>query len=69
MTKMQHNSNRELIGGLPGAGATMHTVVNIQAGGTGRLSSVVHALILIVVILITRELNILLSFLARMLWS
>ena len=63
MTKTRHNSNRELIGqglgnmiagligGLPGAGATMRTVVNIQAGGTGRLSGVVHALILIVVLL------------------
>lgn len=63
MTKTQHNSNKELvgqglgnmiaglIGGLPGAGATMRTVVNIQAGGTGRLSGVVHALILIVVLL------------------
>ena len=63
MTKTRHNSNRELIGqglgnmiagligGLPGAGATMRTVVNIQAGGTGRLSGIVHALILIVVLL------------------
>lgn len=63
MTKTQHNSNQELIGqgignmiagligGLPGAGATMRTVVNIQAGGTGRLSGVIHALILVVVLL------------------
>ena len=55
-TKTKHNSNRELIGqgignmgagiigGLPGAGATMRTVVNIDAGGRTRLSGVVHGL-------------------------
>ncbi len=63
MTKTQHDSNRELvgqgignmfagiIGGLPGAGATMRTVVNINAGGTGRISGMFHALVLIVVLL------------------
>jgi len=63
MTKTKHNSNRELIGqgignigagligGLPGAGATMRTVVNINAGGRGRLSGVVHGLVLLVVLL------------------
>ena len=63
MTKTKHNSNRELIGqgignmgagiigGLPGAGATMRTVVNINAGGRGRLSGVVHGLGLLVVLL------------------
>lgn len=63
MTKTQHDSNKELIGqglgnmvagligGLPGAGATMRTVVNIQAGGRGRISGVVHSIILIVVLL------------------
>jgi len=63
MTKTQHNSNKELIGqglgnmlagligGLPGAGATMRTVVNIQAGGRGRLSGVIHSIVLIVVLL------------------
>ena len=63
MTKTQHDSNRELIGqglgnmvagligGLPGAGATMRTVVNIRAGGTGRLSGVIHSVILVVVLL------------------
>jgi len=35
-----------LIGGLPGAGATMRTVVNIRAGGDGPLSGVVHAVVL-----------------------
>ena len=63
MTKTQHNSNKELvgqgignmlsglIGGLPGAGATMRTVVNINAGGKGKLSGIVHGLVLLVVLL------------------
>jgi len=63
MTKTQHNSNKELvgqgignmiagfIGGLPGAGATMRTVVNINAGGKGNLSGIVHGLVLLVVLL------------------
>ena len=62
-TKTKHNSNRELIGqgignigagligGLPGAGATMRTVVNIDAGGRTRLSGVIHGLGLLVVLL------------------
>jgi len=63
MTKTQHNSNKELIGqgigntiagligGLPGAGATMRTVVNINAGGKSQFSGVVHGLILLIVLL------------------
>lgn len=63
MTKTQHNSNKELIGqgigntvagiigGLPGAGATMRTVVNINAGGKSNLSGVIHGLVLLVVLL------------------
>lgn len=58
-TRTQHRSDRELIGqgignmvagligGLPGAGATMRTVVNIRAGGRGPLSGMVHAMILL----------------------
>jgi len=58
ITGVPHDSDRELIGqgvgntvaglfgGLPGAGATMRTMVNIQAGADGRLSGVVHAVIL-----------------------
>ena len=50
MTKTKHNSNQELIGqgignsvaavfgGIPGAGATIRTVVNINAGGKTKLS-------------------------------
>ncbi len=63
MTKTQHDSDRELVGqgignmvaglfgGLPGAGATMRTVVNIRAGGKTPISGAVHALVLLIVIL------------------
>jgi SulP family sulfate permease len=63
ITRTRHHSNRELIGqgignllcafagGLPGAGATMRTVVNIKSGGRGRLSGVVHALFLLALLL------------------
>ncbi len=63
MTKTKHNSNRELIGqgignmlagafgGIPGAGATKGTVVNINAGGVTRLSGVIHGLFLLAVLL------------------
>ena len=63
ITKTKHNSNRELIGqgigniaaaiigGIPGAGATKGTVVNINAGGRTRLSGTVHGLFLLAVLL------------------
>ncbi len=63
MTKTQHDSNKELIGqgvgnmfagiigGLPGAGATMRTVVNINAGGTTPLSGMIHSVGLLVILL------------------
>ncbi len=63
MTRTYHESNRELIGqgigntiaglfgGLPGAGATMRTVVNIRAGGVTPISGVLHALVLLSIIL------------------
>ncbi|PHQ57015.1 MAG: sodium-independent anion transporter [Sulfurimonas sp.] len=62
MTKTQHNSNQELIGqgignmvagligGLPGAGATMRTVVNINAGGKTNLSGVIHGIVLVIIL-------------------
>lgn len=62
ITGTQHRSDRELIGqgignaivglfgGLPGAGATMRTMVNIKAGGTGPMSGVIHAVILLAII-------------------
>ena len=63
LTKTRHDSRRELVGqgvgnalaglfgGLPGAGATMRTVVNVKSGGSTRLSGVIHALFLISVLL------------------
>lgn len=63
LTRTEHNSNKELIGqglgnlfsgmfgGLPGAGATMGTVVNIQTGGRTALSGLSRALILFVVVM------------------
>ena len=68
LTRTEHDSNKELIGqglgnvmsglfgGLPGAGATMGTVVNIQAGGRSALSGIVRALILMLVILLAAPL-------------
>lgn len=62
VTGTQHDSDRELVGqgignavsglfgGLPGAGATMRTMVNIRAGGSGPLSGVTHALVLVAVV-------------------
>ncbi len=63
ITRTEHDSNKELIGqglgnlasglfgGIAGAGATMGTVVNIQAGGRSALSGLSRALILMLVIL------------------
>lgn len=62
-TKTKHNSNKELIGqgignmaaaaigGLPGAGATMRTLVNFNAGGKTRLSGIFHGLVLLIILL------------------
>ncbi len=63
LTRTEHNSNKELIGqgianvvsglcgGLPGAGATMGTVVNIQTGAKTALSGLTRAVILLIVVL------------------
>lgn len=63
ITKTKHNSNQELIGqgignavagffcGIPGAGATMRTVVNVKSGGRTQLSGMIHALILLAILL------------------
>ncbi len=63
MTRTQHNANRELVGqgignmvagilgGLPGAGATMGTVINIRAGGRTPMSGVIRAAILLALVL------------------
>jgi len=58
VTGTHHRSDKELVGqgignivaglfgGIPGAGATMRTMVNIRAGGRTPLSGIIHALIL-----------------------
>ena len=63
ITKTKHHSNRELvgqgignimascIGGLPGAGATMRTLVNVNAGGQTPLSGVIHGILLLATLL------------------
>ncbi|MFL0605860.1 bicarbonate transporter BicA [Cylindrospermopsis raciborskii] len=63
LTRTEHKSDKELIGqgianlvsglcgGLPGAGATMGTVVNIQTGAQTAISGITRALILLVVVL------------------
>ena len=62
LTRTEHNSNKELVGqglgnimsglfgGLPGAGATMGTVVNIQSGGRTALSGVIRVVVLFVAV-------------------
>ncbi|MGF1602529.1 MAG: SulP family inorganic anion transporter [Thermosynechococcaceae cyanobacterium] len=62
ISRTQHDSDKELIGqgignllsgllgGLPGAGATMRTVVNVQAGGKTPLSGIIHALTLLFIL-------------------
>ena len=45
------NLGADLFGGIPGAGATMRTVVNIRAGGATPVSGMIHALVLLAVVL------------------
>ena len=63
MTKTVHEPNKELIGqgigntfgalfgGIPGAGATIRTVVNINSGGKTRLSGMIAGLLLLFILL------------------
>ncbi|MEF3255818.1 MAG: SulP family inorganic anion transporter [Deferribacterales bacterium] len=63
ITRTKHDSNRELIGqgignmiaglfgGIPGAGATMRSVINVKTGGRTRLSGMIHAIFLLLVLL------------------
>jgi SulP family sulfate permease len=63
ITRTYHKSDRELIGqgigntvsgffgGLPGAGATMRTVVNVKAGGLTPISGALHAVVLLAIVL------------------
>jgi len=63
LTRKESDSNKELFGqgmgnlasglfgGIPGAGATMGTVVNIQTGGRSALSGLTRAILLLIVVL------------------
>lgn len=63
ITKTRHNPNQELIGqgignmgaafigGLPGAGATIRTVINVDSGGKTRISGMIAGLFLLAVLL------------------
>jgi len=64
LTKTRHLPNKELIGqgignsiaslfgGIPGAGATIRTVVNIQSGGTTKPSGMISSLVLLLILLV-----------------
>lgn len=64
MTRTRHESNKELVGqgigntvaglfgAVPGAAATMRTVVNIRSGGQFKLSGMMHSVILLAVALV-----------------
>lgn len=63
ITNTRHDSDKELVGqgmgnlasglfgGLPGAGATMRTLLNIRVGGTTGLSGVIHSTLLTAILL------------------
>ncbi len=63
MTKTKHEPNKELVGqgignsiaaifgGIPGAGATIRTVVNINSGGKTRLSGMIAGVLLLIILL------------------
>lgn len=64
MTKTKHQPNKELIGqglgnsiaaifgGIPGAGATIRTVVNINSGGKTKLSGMIAGIMLLFILLV-----------------
>ncbi|WP_104735223.1 SulP family inorganic anion transporter [Hanstruepera ponticola] len=64
MTKTKHKPNKELVGqgignsvaalfgGIPGAGATIRTVVNINSGGKTKLSGMIAGILLLGILLI-----------------
>ncbi|MEM1260885.1 MAG: SulP family inorganic anion transporter [Pseudomonadota bacterium] len=63
MTRTRHDSDRELFGqgigntiaglfgAIPGAGATMRTVVNIRTGGQTKVAGMLHGLVLLAVVI------------------
>lgn len=64
LTKTKHNGDKELVGqgignmvsalfgGIPGAGTTPSTVLNIRSGARTRLSGMIHALFLLFILLV-----------------
>ena len=64
MTKTRHDPNKELVGqgignaiaglfgGIPGAGATIRTVVNIDAGGKTKLSGMMAGVLLLAILML-----------------
>jgi len=64
VTRTRHNSDQELIGqgiantvagffgALPGAGATMRTMVNVRTGGVTKISGMIHGLVLAAIVLV-----------------
>jgi SulP family sulfate permease len=64
MTATRHKSNIELFGqgvgnaisglfgAIPGAGATMRTVINIRSGASTRISGMTHSLVLLAIVLV-----------------
>ncbi|MEM6410507.1 MAG: SulP family inorganic anion transporter [Pseudomonadota bacterium] len=68
VTRTRHNSDQELIGqgigntiagffgALPGAGATMRTMVNIRTGGVTKLSGMIHGATLAAIVLVAAPL-------------
>lgn len=63
ITKTRHDPNQELIGqgignmgaafigGLPGAGATVRTVINVESGGKTKISGMIAGVFLLVILL------------------
>ncbi len=63
MTKTKHKPNKELVGqgignsiaaifgGIPGAGATIRTVINIKSGGKTKLSGMIAGVMLLIILL------------------
>lgn len=68
MTKTRHNSDREIVGQgiantisasfglLIGTGAIVRSVVNVNAGGRGRLSGIIHAVVLLLMVAVFGDL-------------
>jgi len=63
ITNIKHKPNKELIGqgignaicglfgAIPGAGATMRTVINVKSGGTNKTSGIIHSITLLLVVM------------------